>query len=299
MSQFKACVDWIIETFIYINQHNGVFSILLTLFLVFLNKKTNAIQKLQLDSTKKSTCAFVYLDGFQEDIAYPSRCDLRLASSENVERDVIYIESIMNKLSCSFIDMSGTPRKEDFSWEELAGFPKDPILIVASKSNHIQTLLRLLKDKGHLVSSSLVISRFRLIPKWKNNGTTPTKKMTVSLQWIKTEFNNPPIFPIHNKNELASSVYTQSLFAGPKSTALSTVLEIPLGDDLVGTVIDPFKFGNRKLFIWGKVEYEDVFGKKHASESCYYLQFIMNSIYEPIIISYIQTGEQNSYSETN
>lgn len=148
-----------------------------------------------------------------------------------------------------------------------------------------------------MVSTSLIFSRFILTPKWRNSGTTPTKQMTISLQWTRTTSDEPLQFPVSYIKEPTSQVHTQSLFIGPQSITLSQTINIPLGDNVVGTTLDLFKCGNEKIFIWGKVEYEDVFGKKHVSESCYYLQFIINSIYEPILINYIQSGSQNSYRE--
>lgn len=136
----------------FLDKHNGLLTALFTLALVivtgllcWLTRKTLLIQKLQIDSTQKSSCAFVYLEGFDKNVLYPPRCDLRLVSNVNAERDVIYIESVLNKLNCIFIDMIfGRQITESLSWEDLPSFPKTPELIVASKHKYISPLLIIL-----------------------------------------------------------------------------------------------------------------------------------------------------------
>lgn len=97
---------------------------------------------------------------------------------------------------------------------------------------------------------------------WKNSGLTPTKNLMGNINW--RSFKNK----IFNDFDFPDAVDHKPLYAciGPKAIIHSDYVDIPI------TYFD----GQNRVYIWGWVDYNDVFDKKsrHRTEFCY--EIIMN-----------------------
>jgi hypothetical protein len=116
----------------------------------------------------------------------------------------------------------------------------------------------------------LFITRFAVLPRWKNSGNTPTKKMTIQANAGAARFGldpNRPFEPIYDygRERLAFAL-------GPGATETSNELELPGAGEIISHSFSPV--GDPPLYlIWGRAEYADVFGNQHFVEWCYRLRF--------------------------
>lgn len=112
----------------------------------------------------------------------------------------------------------------------------------------------------------LYITRFAIQPKWKNSGNTPTKKMTVCIDWRVTEGPIAPQYTYRNTPE--------PFFIAPQAVEPSTFIEIPPGvaHKHINYEMNP-RGEHPMLFVWGRADYEDIFGQRHFAEWCYKVRF--------------------------
>ncbi len=108
----------------------------------------------------------------------------------------------------------------------------------------------------------LYLSRCVFIPRWKNSGRTPTKNMTIQVNW------GGPDWPVIRIPE--SFTYRRepiSFFVPPGGEELSQEIEIPGARAIIDWSFNPV--GAPPLFlIWGRADYEDIFGRRHIVEWC-------------------------------
>jgi len=103
-------------------------------------------------------------------------------------------------------------------------------------------------------------------PRWRNNGNTPTKDdMTVIVNWVPWVGDLPQGFSY----AYGEDVKPTPMFLGPNATEWSEAIELNAREATL--VLD----GKQNIFIWGRVEYRDVFNKTpiHYTEWCYRLIF--------------------------
>lgn len=105
----------------------------------------------------------------------------------------------------------------------------------------------------------LQINYFRVKPRWRNNGTTPTKDMTVSVNWTHWPGESVTGIGIYPEGR------TKRMFLAPQAVEWSEAVEIP------AEVATQALQGKQKLFIWGRVDYDDIFDgtSRHFTEWCY------------------------------
>jgi hypothetical protein len=130
----------------------------------------------------------------------------------------------------------------------------------------------------------LVITRFAAIPRWKNGGRTPTEKMRIQTNWL------PPDQPI--PAEYGYRNLPVPFFLGPQDVQQSEFIEIPPAIRLVDhemTMRGPAPI----ILIWGRADYEDVFGEPHFLEWCYRLRFSRPRRHERMTARFVQWGEHN------
>lgn len=97
-------------------------------------------------------------------------------------------------------------------------------------------------------------------PEWRNSGTTPTKRMTVRTNWAKHRGDLPNDFAYDYSGS------PEVMFLGPQAVMFSNPVHIS-ADNLVAAAKD-----ETRIYIWGRVDYTDMFGADHYSQFCYRLR---------------------------
>lgn len=132
----------------------------------------------------------------------------------------------------------------------------------------------------------LCLTRCALIPKWKNSGRTPTKNMTIQVAWGGPEW---PVITIPDsftyRNEPAP------FFIPPGGEELSREMEIPPAQAIIDWSFRPVG-APPWILIWGRADYEDVFGKRHILEWCRQLRLDRHDG-RTLRANFIQWGEYN------
>jgi hypothetical protein len=132
----------------------------------------------------------------------------------------------------------------------------------------------------------LYVTRFAFQPRWKNSGNTPTKNMTIQVAW------RGPLGPIP-----PDYTYEQdpaSFFLAPKSVDASEFIQIPT-QTLIDYGLNPAG-AEPIIFLWGRTDYEDVFGKPHFIHWCYRLRYERYKG-ERLQAGFIQWGNYNRSDE--
>lgn len=131
------------------------------------------------------------------------------------------------------------------------------------------------------------VTRFAIQPRWKNSGATPTKNMKIRINNQGPIGNLPPDF-----------IFNQSaapFFVAPNSIEQSHFIEIqglqaPIDYGLNPIAHEPI------LLIWGRADYEDIFGDSHFVEWCYRIR-VESHKGGDLGVSFIQWGEYNRSDE--
>jgi hypothetical protein len=114
--------------------------------------------------------------------------------------------------------------------------------------------------RGH---KHLFMTYFALRPRWKNAGETQTRKMFVQVDWRGPPGPIPPVYDYRKPPE--------PLFLAPKAVEGTAFFEAPTARVLVENGLSPMGV-QPCVFIWGRADYEDVFGKPHFIEWCHQLR---------------------------
>jgi hypothetical protein len=114
----------------------------------------------------------------------------------------------------------------------------------------------------------VINNEFRILPQWKNSGTTPANPVTNYANW-KTFTATPPTdytYPdiAADGTELTSKGDGPSFYVGPQDAVYAESLKIPI------PWMEKVRAGEQRLFIWGWAEYRDAFEGTpiHRSEFC-------------------------------
>jgi hypothetical protein len=107
----------------------------------------------------------------------------------------------------------------------------------------------------------LYLTRCALIPKWKNSGRTPTKNMTIQVSW------GGPDWTVITPDSFTYRREPIAFFTPPGSEELSAEIEIPPARALIDWSFNPVG-APPLILIWGRADYEDVFGQRHVVEWC-------------------------------
>ena len=133
----------------------------------------------------------------------------------------------------------------------------------------------------------LYITRFAILPRWKNNGNTPTKKLTVNIDWQGPKGDIPPEYEFRKR--------AVNFFIAPNSVELGEAIEIPTARAIVDYGVAPMG-DEPMIFIWGRADYLDIFDKPHFIEWCYRLRFDRHDG-KRLRATFIQWGEHNRTDE--
>jgi hypothetical protein len=139
---------------------------------------------------------------------------------------------------------------------------------------------------------SLCVTRFAVIPSWKNEGSTPTKNMRINISFRGPDGSLPPDFPYKYGGD------SQPFFLAPKASAFSEPLQIPAGhvNAIIANVNAGFG-GVPKMFIWGRADYFDVFDKPHFVEWCFRIRFDRHDG-KNLMVRFLHYGEHNRSDES-
>jgi hypothetical protein len=103
-----------------------------------------------------------------------------------------------------------------------------------------------------------------VLPRWKNSGNTPTKKMAIQVNWRGPPGPIPPDYGYRTS--------PQPFFLAPNAVEPSSVIEMPGASVILKWAMNPIGV-EPLVLIWGRADYEDVFGAPHFVEWCYQLRF--------------------------
>jgi hypothetical protein len=130
---------------------------------------------------------------------------------------------------------------------------------------------------------SLFVTRFAVQPRWKNYGDTPTKKMRIRVWRRFSDIDTPATY------EYSPTI--MDFFLAPDAIATSEPIEI---NSIRIVIEDGMKLlGKRPVcYIFGRADYEDVFGVPHWIEWCNKIN-VSAPDGKKLVISFTQWGEYN------
>jgi hypothetical protein len=105
-----------------------------------------------------------------------------------------------------------------------------------------------------------VLRALMISPEWENSGTTPTRDLSINVNWTPYAVGDPPPGLVHSFGEPPIR-----LFLGPKAVSFSGSVSIPPSE------YENAKRGAARLFVWGRSEYSDVFEgtNPHFTQFCF------------------------------
>ncbi len=130
----------------------------------------------------------------------------------------------------------------------------------------------------------LYVTRFAAQPRWKNGGNTPTENLTIQVEWRGPAGPIPPEYTYREE--------PRAFFLGPQTTQTSDYVEMPGAQALVAWAGNPIA-PQPMMFIWGRADYNDVFGRSHFIEWCYQVRFSRPIRSLRMQAEFIQWGEYN------
>ncbi len=140
-------------------------------------------------------------------------------------------------------------------------------------------------ERKSKLDADLIVTGLWIQPIWRNSGSTPTKNMRIQVwfgngeHWSPGQYQNPTPTPF---------------FLGPQATSGSKLIDVHSGfineliewkNNPVGTIPPPM--------IWGRADYEDVFGESHFTEWCYSPEATRTDPTERLRISFVQADQHN------
>lgn len=157
---------------------------------------------------------------------------------------------------------------------------------LTTAADRIPVQTELLTDE-YKSQPELFVTRFAFQPRWKNSGNTPTKNMRIQIAWRGPEGPIPPDYTYRHS--------PASFFLAPNAIDPSEFMEIPGTQVLVNYGLNSVG-AEPRIFLWGRADYEDVFGKTHFIEWCYRLRYESHRG-EKLRASFIQWGDYNRSDE--
>jgi hypothetical protein len=107
------------------------------------------------------------------------------------------------------------------------------------------------------------VRQYVVRPRWRNNGNTPTRDMTVRVNWTPWVGDLPAEFAYKYGEDAKAA----PMFLGPKAREWSDAVRFA-AHEATGVLE-----GRQSIFIWGRCDYRDVFGQPHHTRWCYRLIF--------------------------
>lgn len=101
------------------------------------------------------------------------------------------------------------------------------------------------------------VGDFSFAPKWKNSGDTPTRALTLSVECQVHKGDLPVDFTYPYASPPVRAMI------GPKANEWSLPMEI------IPNTANSVLSGETNLYVWGRADYEDVFGNPRFTLACY------------------------------
>jgi hypothetical protein len=130
----------------------------------------------------------------------------------------------------------------------------------------------------------IFITRFAAQPRWKNGGNTPTKQLTIQVDWRGPTGPIPPEYVYREQPNV--------FFLAPKAVEPSAYIEMPGAQALINWANNPIG-DSPMMWIWGRADYRDIFEKPHFVEWCYQLRLSRPVHNERLSAAFIQWGDYN------
>lgn len=146
----------------------------------------------------------------------------------------------------------------------------------------------------------LYVTGFRIQPRWRNGGNTPTGNMSIDVNWRPPGDSLPIDFPYEYAYGVVGELGNigNPLFIAPKAIEGSEFIEIPsrFSNEIINGGTPHIGYAP-VMFIWGRAEYDDIFGQPHFTEWCYQIRFARRHG-ERLRADFTQWGKHNKTDET-
>ncbi|HWE76104.1 MAG TPA: hypothetical protein VG328_23285 [Stellaceae bacterium] len=129
-------------------------------------------------------------------------------------------------------------------------------------------------------------NQFTIKPRWKNNGTTPTRNMLTRINWTHKEGSLPKGFSYEY------GAPPENMFLPPQGNEWSAPIRVP------ANVATDALNGRTRIYIWGRVDYDDIFRgtRPHFTSWCYEVRLSLNAVSQPES-QYVAIGSYNQSEE--
>jgi hypothetical protein len=110
-------------------------------------------------------------------------------------------------------------------------------------------------------------------PCWVNMGDTPTKNLSISINWKVFDYEIPKAFdfPYDNKSNATTNI---PMAIGPKCEVICGAFALHYL-----RILDPIMgLQNSNLYIWGEAIYDDIFDNPHCTRFCVKMIFLTQQI---------------------
>jgi hypothetical protein len=132
-----------------------------------------------------------------------------------------------------------------------------------------------------------VVRAFKVSPEWENSGVTPTRNLSININWTPHAGGDLP-----GGFSYAYGASATRLVLGPKAISHAGTINIPPSE------IENAKRGAVRIFIWGRAEYSDIFEdtNPHFTQFCFRMD-IQTIPGGPDSIGFIHFGGYNLSDE--
>jgi hypothetical protein len=124
---------------------------------------------------------------------------------------------------------------------------------------------------------------------WKNSGKTPTKHaVSIVNKWHAVKAGD---LPSHFDFDFPDYSRPERMIIGPNATMHSSPF------DFTTEELDQFRNGSAKCYIWGWIDYNDIFERteRHRSEFCFEIIVTGNPLYRAGGFLYPRRGPFNGF----
>lgn len=135
------------------------------------------------------------------------------------------------------------------------------------------------------------VREFAIEPAWENSGQTPTRHLS---GWVSAKtFDREGIPDSYEFPDINNTGEMRRYVLGPGTVVGAAHIPIHIVD------AEPVRSGNKRLFIWGWAEYNDIFKKtpKHRTEFCVEIVLAGPSFPEDTTMTWIVHNKHNGADE--
>lgn len=113
-----------------------------------------------------------------------------------------------------------------------------------------------------VVGKRIAPTQYKIVPLWENSGTTPTRNLSININWTPYSGGNLP-----DGFGYEYGTDPTRLFLGPKAESNYGSFDIPISE------IRQAKAKTARIFVWGRADYSDIIEgtRQHFTEFCFRL----------------------------